>query len=119
MFWVMTASEPALALELDHRPMAGVGLGRPGRVVQSLLPRQPPHLGVGHVVVDVRGALGLRVLGPEPFGPRKSGMPLSVEMPAPVSTTMDWAACTHERAVDRTDGSTTEISAIDPGYGRT
>ena len=27
-----------------------------------------------------------------PFGPRKSGMPLSVEMPAPVSTVMREAA---------------------------
>ena len=31
-------------------------------------------------------AAGLRVH--TPFGPRKSGMPESVEMPAPVSTTM-------------------------------
>src|SRR6476620_6881195 len=66
---------------------------------------------------EVRSAFGFLVQ--TPFGPRKSGIPLSVEMPAPVSTTMALAAWIHERAVDRTDGSTTEISAIGPGYGRT
>src|SRR6185436_11457168 len=32
-----------------------------------------------------------------PCGPRKSGMPESVEMPAPVSTTTRWAAPIHSR----------------------
>ena len=35
-------------------------------MVQTLLPGEPPDLGVRHVVVDVRGALGLRVLRPDP-----------------------------------------------------
>src|SRR6185436_768985 len=39
---------------------------------------------------DSRSALGSRVHTPD--GPRKSGMPDSVEMPAPVSTTTDRAS---------------------------
>ena len=33
-----------------------------------------------------------------PWGPRKSGMPESVEIPAPVSTMMRWADATSEPA---------------------
>ncbi len=39
-------------------------------------------------------ALGSRVH--RPSGPRKSGMPDSVEMPAPVRHTIRWAETTHE-----------------------
>ena len=46
--------------------------------------------------MDAFSAAGLRVQ--TPFGPRKSGMPESVEMPAPVSTTMRVAASTQSRA---------------------
>src|SRR4030088_744445 len=45
---------------------------------------------------DSRAAFGLRVH--TPFGPRKSGMPDSVEMPAPVSATMRVEADTRRQA---------------------
>src|SRR5215211_754035 len=44
---------------------------------------------------DNRSAFGSRVH--TPCGPRKSGMPESVEMPAPVSATTRCAASTHDR----------------------
>src|SRR5215211_2773184 len=43
-------------------------------------------------MLDRRSAFGSRVQTPR--GPRKSGMPDSVEMPAPVSATIDVAAST-------------------------
>ena len=45
-------------------------------------------LGVGDVVLERRRLLGAGFLVHTPCGPRKSGMPDSVEMPAPVSTTI-------------------------------
>ena len=45
---------------------------------------------------DAFSAAGLRVH--TPFGPRKSGMPESVEIPAPVSTTTRLAAAIAARA---------------------
>ena len=45
---------------------------------------------------DARSAPGFFVQ--RPSGPRKSGMPESVEMPAPVSSTMRRAASTSDRA---------------------
>ena len=51
-------------------------------------------------------ASGLRVH--TPFGPRKSGMPLSVEMPAPVSTVTEVALATSEAA--RSTASTRSAS---------
>src|ERR1051325_4416897 len=47
---------------------------------------------------DIRSALGSFVQ--TPCGPRKSGMPDSVEMPAPVSATMRAAPATSCRAVE-------------------
>src|SRR4029079_15417295 len=47
-------------------------------------------------MLDAFSAAGLRVH--TPFGPRKSGMPESVEMPAPVSTTTRSAAAIAARA---------------------
>ena len=52
---------------------------------------------------DVRSAFGFLVH--TPFGPRKSGMPLSVEMPAPVSTTTRRAPATSVRASSTTSAS--------------
>src|SRR3712207_2734716 len=46
---------------------------------------------------DMRSALGFRVQ--TPCGPRKSGMPESVEIPAPVSTTTRSAASISARAL--------------------
>src|SRR6185503_21323310 len=47
-------------------------------------------------MLDIFSASGFFVHSP--CGPRKSGMPESVEMPAPVRTTTRLAASTHERA---------------------
>jgi hypothetical protein len=47
-------------------------------------------------MVEYFSASGLRVH--TPFGPRKSGMPESVEMPAPVSTTIRSADPSSSRA---------------------
>ena len=49
--------------------------------------------------------LGLGVLGPQAVGPRKSGMPEPVEMPAPVSTATDRAERNSPRAWSRATGS--------------
>ena len=48
----------------------------------------------------IRSAFGFFVQ--TPFGPRKSGMPLSVEMPAPVRTATARASSTH-RATSSTE----------------
>src|SRR5947209_2634664 len=56
---------------------------------------------------DIRSAFGLRVH--TPCGPRKSGMPESVDMPAPVSTVT--AAASRSRSRTR---STPELSAPGP-----
>ena len=45
---------------------------------------------------DIISASGLTVHTPD--GPRKSGMPESVEMPAPVSNVIDVACSTRARA---------------------
>src|SRR6478672_2190445 len=49
-----------------------------------------------------------------PLGPRKSGMPESVEMPAPVSTTMRRASSTQRRTSPIGSRSTPETSMSSP-----
>jgi hypothetical protein len=82
------------ALELVHQLVPPVRLGGPHRRVEPVEPGRTAHLRVGEVVLDVRRLLGGRVAGPDPFRAAKSGMPESVEMPAPVSTTIRSAAAT-------------------------
>ena len=84
MFWVTSVSSLPRRSRLDERRVPGVGLGRPGGVVEPVVPGLAPDLGVGHVVLQRGPLLGLGVAGPHArSGPRKSGMPLSVLMPAP------------------------------------
>ena len=45
--------------------MAGVRFGVPGRVIEALLPGEPAHLGIGHVVMDVRELFGFRIFRPD------------------------------------------------------
>ena len=79
--------------------MARIGLGGPRGRLQPASPRALPHLGIGHVVLERGHLLGLGIARPQaPCGPRKSGMPDSVEMPAPVSTTTRRAASIQVRA---------------------
>lgn len=52
---------------------------------------------------DAFSAAGLRVQ--IPFGPRKSGIPESVEMPAPVSTTIRSAVAIRSAAASTPTGS--------------
>src|SRR5688500_16398268 len=52
----------------------------------------------------MRSAFGLSVQTPR--GPRKSGMPLSVDIPAPVSTTTRFAASISFLALSRAEGIT-------------
>ena len=76
-------------LELGERDVAGVGLGVPHAARQPVLPRR---------AADARGRRGSTgssrssrrrdSSSRRPCGPRKSGMPDSVEMPAPVRTTI-------------------------------
>ena len=83
-------------LELGERAVAGVGLAAEQLALGAVAPHLPAVLGVGHVVLDRRRLLGRGSLVHMPFGPRKSGMPDSVEMPAPVSTTI-WPASRNQR----------------------
>ena len=53
------------ALELDERVMPGVRRGVPGRVIEAAAPREPPHLGIGHVVVNVGELFGRRIARPD------------------------------------------------------
>ena len=57
--------QQAAVLELDERAMPGPWLRRPRGVMEPPLPGELPHLGIGHVVVDVREPLGFRVLRPD------------------------------------------------------
>lgn len=49
-------------------------------------------------MLDIFSACGFFVH--TPWGPRKSGIPESVEMPAPVSATIRFAVLTHEPISD-------------------
>jgi len=53
----------AAALELGQREMSGVRR-QPGRMIETTAPRAPPHVGIGHVVVNVRELLCLRIARP-------------------------------------------------------
>ena len=81
--------QPPGALEGHDRGVTLVGLRLPERGRQPVLPRPATHLGVRDVHVECgppsrpRGPWSTR-----PRGPRKSGIPESVEMPAPVRTTI-------------------------------
>ena len=88
-FWVTSSVEhDRVRSSVDQRPVPGVGPRRPGRRLEALAPGPASDVGVGEV--GVRGWPASRRSGSlvhTPFGPRKSGMPESVEMPAPVRTT--------------------------------
>ena len=58
--------ELAPDLEGDEGPVPGVGLGRPGGMVEPGPPAVPPDRRVGHVVLQRRPLLGARVAGPHP-----------------------------------------------------
>ena len=106
----------ALALELDDRPVAGVRLGVPRRRLEAAVPRRPAHVGVGEVVL--RASPSSRRAGffvHTPFGPRKSGMPESVEMPAPVSTVIRSASATHSAALGSRRSASTSIPRVSRG----
>ena len=87
MFWVTSVCEQRRAAPAPPGRVPGVGPGLPGGRRQTVAPGPAPDLGV---------ASGRRAGWPSsrppgslvhtPLGPRKSGMPESVEMPAPVST---------------------------------
>ena len=91
--------ELAPPLEGDDGPVAGVGLGLPTWATRSGCARPPGgrrrRTGSSAAWPPSRppGSWSTRR-----SGPRKSGMPLSVEMPAPVSTTTASAASTSCRA---------------------
>ncbi len=57
--------ELSCLLERHERAMPVVRLSLPRRTVQPRLPRQPPHIGIGQVVVDVRHPLRFRISGPD------------------------------------------------------
>ena len=89
----------AAPLELDERAVAGVRLGASTPANRGASARRPCAPRVGEIVLDRRLLLGGGILAStRRCGPRKSGMPDSVEMPAPVSTTTRAAASTRRRA---------------------
>jgi hypothetical protein len=73
------------ARQICHREMAGVRFGPPDRVLVSRLPVTAAELGIGEE--RLISVLFLRPWVQAPAGPRKSWMPESVEIPAPLSTT--------------------------------
>ena len=95
--------------------MPGVRLCRPRRAAHAVLPRELPDLGVGQVVADVGHLLGGGFLVHKPCGPRKSGMPESVEMPAPVRTTTRFASSTQLPARVRSDFTVQLVSLFNEG----
>ena len=102
-------TEPTGGLQRGQGGVAGVRLCRPRRVVAPALPGPTPDLRVVDVglMSNNAAALGSRVH--RPFGPRKSGMPESVLMPAPVSTTT--------RSLSPTDESEPRTWVQYPGWG--
>ena len=72
MFWVMSACSVAAPFQGHQRAVPGVRLGRPGRMGQPALPRQPADFRVGHVVADIRHALRFGVQRPHAFAGRGS-----------------------------------------------
>ena len=72
---------------------------------------------------DRRGSAGSSPSSPRPgffvhtpCGPRKSGMPESVEIPAPVSTVMRSASSIHARTVSRSSTSEAVTSPVSPPF---
>ena len=57
----------------DESPVARIGLGVPSRVIEPRLPGKLPHLGIGHVMVDVREPFGFRILRPHALRPAEIG----------------------------------------------
>ena len=75
-----------------------LGSAPPHLARRPVLPRPRRMLGVGDVVLERRASSRRRGSWSTcPCGPRKSGMPDSVEMPAPVSTTICSASRNHAR----------------------
>ena len=72
--------------KVGERDMRGVGHRRPGRMTQPGLPGPAPQGRVAEIGLVGEQLLRSRIRVHRPCGPRKSGMPESVEMPAPVST---------------------------------
>ena len=64
-----------LVFELDERLVRGVRLRGPHLAAQPVLPRAPAHVGIAHVVLEGRGLLGRRVLGPHAVRPAEVGDP--------------------------------------------
>ena len=60
-------------LEPHQRGMPVVRLCLPRRAVQPRLPRQLPHVWIGHVVVDVRHPFRFRISGPDAVRPSEIG----------------------------------------------
>ena len=88
MFWVISARRRAPTLQLDQGEVRGVRLGAPtpGSSRRASHDRQA-DVRIGEVVSGSSNSFsapGFEVQTPS--GPRKSRMPESVEMPAPVST---------------------------------
>ncbi len=61
-------------------------------------------------MLEVRSAFGFLVH--TPFGPRKSGMPLSVEIPAPVSTVTRRAGASVDRARSNARSVTSSVAPV-------
>ena len=79
-------TEPTGGLQRGQGGVAGVRLCRPRRMVAPALPGPTPDLRVVDVGLDVEQRRSVGVAGPGRSGP-EVGMPESVLMPAPVSTT--------------------------------
>ena len=63
----------ALLLEVDERAVRGVGLGREVIALDAVLPSAPPDVGIAHVVLELCGLLGGRVLRPDAVGAAEVG----------------------------------------------
>ena len=102
--------EAAAALEVDQGPVAGVGLASPtwarsaGSARSAGAARGRTRRPAASPSSRPRGSWSTR-----PAGPRKSGMPESVEMPAPVSTTTR-RACSQQGTRPRHLG----VAAVSP-----
>ena len=104
----------APALQLDDRVVATVRLGPPPGIGSAVAPGLPADVGIGEVVLERRRLLGAGFLVQTPCGPRKSGMPESVEIPAPVRTVIRSASSIHPRTVSRSSTSESVTSQVSP-----
>jgi hypothetical protein len=64
-------AELSASFEGDERAVASVRARVPRRVLDAAAPGQPPHLGIRHVVVNVRQTLGFGISGPDALGTAK------------------------------------------------